>query len=250
MNQCSPFVRKAYQIVSDNSTNEIVSWSEDGKSFTIHDPHRFEQSILPNYFKHNNLCSFVRQLNTYGFRKITTDILSGGQEFAHESFQRDYPDVLSEVVRRANVRTRQRERSTSPGSEETANPVLLETLFDLMKRQQQSDQLLASVARELEETKRILQTLQQSPQGALNSTRNPFVGKRYFYQSQVPQYTPSGNMQQTNIQPNRLPTGPPTVAPDALQHHQQTAYHSPLDNLGYYDSSNTTTDIQEIMQQL
>eukprot|EP01096_Ripella_sp_DP13-Kostka_P003098 TRINITY_DN1442_c0_g1_i1.p1 TRINITY_DN1442_c0_g1~~TRINITY_DN1442_c0_g1_i1.p1 ORF type:complete len:466 (-),score=188.45 TRINITY_DN1442_c0_g1_i1:137-1534(-) len=66
----APFVRKTYDLVSDPKTDEIVCWSKDGKSFTIRKPHVLQTKILPQYFKHNNLCSLIRQLNTYGFRKI------------------------------------------------------------------------------------------------------------------------------------------------------------------------------------
>lgn len=60
----TPIVRR-YHIVDDNETDDIISWTDGGKHFTIHDMNEFAAEILPKYFKHNNFSSFVRQLNSY-----------------------------------------------------------------------------------------------------------------------------------------------------------------------------------------
>lgn len=61
----SVFVLKTYEIVSDQSTNDIVSFSESGNSFIIHKASEFGSCILSRYFKSSSLESFVRQLHTY-----------------------------------------------------------------------------------------------------------------------------------------------------------------------------------------
>lgn len=60
-----PFLNKIYDMVDDHSVDHIVSWSRNGQSFVVWDPHAFSTNLLPRYFKHNNFSSFVRQLNTY-----------------------------------------------------------------------------------------------------------------------------------------------------------------------------------------
>ncbi|KAJ8902911.1 hypothetical protein NDN08_006229 [Rhodosorus marinus] len=91
-----PFLTKLYDLVDDPRTNELVSWSPDGRIFTVHKTTQFERDVLPKYFKHNNFSSFVRQLNQYGFHKQDPD----NWTFGHESFQRGRPDLLVDITRK------------------------------------------------------------------------------------------------------------------------------------------------------
>jgi len=61
---------KLYQMVNDQSTNRIIGWVHQGHGFQIFDNDAFSSRILPKYFKHNKLSSFIRQLNMYDFKKL------------------------------------------------------------------------------------------------------------------------------------------------------------------------------------
>lgn len=93
-----PFLSKTYDIVDNPETDPVISWSESGKSFVIWNNSEFCENLLPKHFKHSNLASFVRQLNTYGFKKADPDRL----EFHHPNgnFQRGHRDLLKGIQRR------------------------------------------------------------------------------------------------------------------------------------------------------
>ena len=110
-----PFLTKTYEMVDDSSSDSIISWSDHNKSFIVKNPAEFSKDLLPRFFKHKNFSSFIRQLNTYGFRKIDPE----KWEFANEDFVRGQPYLMKNIHRRKPVHSHslQNLQAQSPLSE-------------------------------------------------------------------------------------------------------------------------------------
>ncbi|KAF6266656.1 hypothetical protein COO60DRAFT_1623446 [Scenedesmus sp. NREL 46B-D3] len=102
-----------YDLVDDVGTDAIVSWSPDGRSFVVWKPPEFSRDLLPRHFKHNNFSSFVRQLNTYGFRKVDPD----RWEFANDNFIRGRRDLLKDIHRRKPTQQTGQQQALAPAGQ-------------------------------------------------------------------------------------------------------------------------------------
>ncbi|XP_051467360.1 heat shock factor protein 1 isoform X2 [Apus apus] len=104
------FLTKLWTLVEDPDTDPLICWSPSGNSFHVFDQGQFAKEVLPKYFKHNNMASFVRQLNMYGFRKVV-HIEQGGlvkpekddTEFQHPYFIRGQEHLLENIKRKVNT---------------------------------------------------------------------------------------------------------------------------------------------------
>uniref|UniRef100_A0A3Q2ZFW7 Heat shock transcription factor 1 n=1 Tax=Kryptolebias marmoratus TaxID=37003 RepID=A0A3Q2ZFW7_KRYMA len=101
------FLTKLWTLVEDPETDPLICWSPSGTSFHVFDQGRFAKEVLPKFFKHNNMASFIRQLNMYGFRKVV-HIEQGGlvkpekddTEFQHPFFVRGQEQLLENIKRK------------------------------------------------------------------------------------------------------------------------------------------------------
>eukprot|EP00934_Nitzschia_sp_Nitz4_P009278 Nitzschia sp. Nitz4//scaffold41_size133979//132542//133555//NITZ4_003375-RA/size133979-processed-gene-0.269-mRNA-1//-1//CDS//3329551554//9268//frame0 len=82
----TPFPLKLHEMldaVAAQGMEDIVSWQPHGRCFLVHKPKEFV-ALLPYYFKLSKLASFQRQLNLYGFQRLTRGRDRGG--YYHELF--------------------------------------------------------------------------------------------------------------------------------------------------------------------
>ncbi|CAI9581871.1 unnamed protein product [Staurois parvus] len=144
---------KLWALLEDPSNGDVITWSWDGQNFCILDDQRFSKEILPKYFKHNNLSSFIRQLNMYGFRKVLSlesglmrSEHSAAIEFQHPFFKKGGVELLENIKRKISSSV----KSEDPHlSQEELQKVAAE-LQDLKDGQNSMDAKLESMRRENE----------------------------------------------------------------------------------------------------
>ena len=74
----------------ENQDYTVISWSKDGKSFTIVRPDKFLTDIVPIFFKPVKLMSFLRRLGRWGFESVSTN----SHSYRHAKFLRDRRDLV------------------------------------------------------------------------------------------------------------------------------------------------------------
>lgn len=102
------FPQKLWYMLELQGTDAIL-WGETGRTILLN--YRILQSYLQcehSIFKTTNISSFIRQLNLYGFRKVTShlqDPLCNSSnpymhEFIHDNFQYGRPELLKQITRK------------------------------------------------------------------------------------------------------------------------------------------------------
>lgn len=81
------FPLKLYRIiyeVTKSGRGDVISFFPHGRAFAVHKPKEFINEIMPKYFATGRMNTFLKQLNLYGFRRITEGRDKGG--YFHPKF--------------------------------------------------------------------------------------------------------------------------------------------------------------------
>jgi len=109
----APFITKLYELVCNPSDINYIQWGPLGKTIVVTDSVKFAKEVLPRHFKSDNIQSFVRQLNMYGFQRCRNMPISlnsvSEMEFVHDKFVKGRPDLLRQITR--GMATTQKKRA-------------------------------------------------------------------------------------------------------------------------------------------
>eukprot|EP00957_Ditylum_brightwellii_P211880 15366714-Ditylum_brightwellii.AAC.1 len=64
------FPEKLHQILSHPDSKEWIVWLPHGRAWKILDQAQFEDKVLPRFFQHGKLMSFMRQVSHFGFKRV------------------------------------------------------------------------------------------------------------------------------------------------------------------------------------
>jgi hypothetical protein len=94
------FPWRLHDMLEDAETkgfSNIVAWQEDGSGFKVFESKAFVEDIMPAYFNQTQYKSFQRQLNIYGFQRVTRGKEKGS--YTHDLFTRGKPALCRFMTR-------------------------------------------------------------------------------------------------------------------------------------------------------
>ena len=96
------FPARLMEMLSDEENTDCISWMPHGRSFLIHDPYKFTDTVLPKYFKGTKFSSFTRKLYRWGFRQISKG--PDADTFFHKLFRRDKKTLCDRMTCKEEIR--------------------------------------------------------------------------------------------------------------------------------------------------
>jgi hypothetical protein len=132
INDTFPF--KVYRMLmkaEEDDKESIVSFTPSSRAFRIHKPIDFATQVMPEYFTTSLMASFQRQLNLYGFRRITEGPDKGA--YFHEHFRKGRISLCRNIKRKkTRVKARQGSFTSLPAA---TNPGATMTIRQLLADQ-------------------------------------------------------------------------------------------------------------------
>ncbi|XP_018317786.1 heat shock factor protein [Mycetomoellerius zeteki] len=188
--QSMRFPQKLWRIVNECETRAI-QWGANGDTILLNYK-RFQTEYLDTHrpiFKTSNITSFIRQLNLYGFRKITCHGRDPAcnscnphvHEFLHDNFRADRIDLLSKVCRKAGGKSRCSQHEAAKNEEESprseTNRVSRLKLCQLALTET-LEQIIQEYRREHDQGKKLIITKDNTPK-QIRNTREDTVPVLY-----------------------------------------------------------------------
>ncbi len=118
-----PFPEKLMDVLDRDDMGDVLSWMPHGRAFIVKQPRVFDAEVLPRFFKQSKFTSFTRQLNLWGFKRITKG--PDARAYYHELFLRGRPKLCSRM---------RRQRIKGTGIKLTPNPEMEPNFYELAEK--------------------------------------------------------------------------------------------------------------------
>jgi len=107
-----PFPVKLHKILSNPEYADIISWLPHGRSWRVLKPKTYEEKIIPKYFRHAKYASFMRQVNGWGFKRMTQG--PDHNSYYHELFLRGLSHLCIKMRRPTKAKTGSTDSDINP----------------------------------------------------------------------------------------------------------------------------------------
>jgi len=171
-----------HRILSNPDYSDIISWLPHGRSWRVLKPKRFEANIIPRYFDHTKYPSFCRQVNGWGFIRVTSG--PDQNSYYHEFFLRGMPQLAEMMTRPAGFK--------KPSTDANARPPNFEQMSKESPLPESNPNRQTSSFSENTET----QVLEEFD--ATNETSSSLGGNQNILQSQTDSATYFSSASSTN----------------------------------------------------
>jgi len=92
--------QKLCAILSMPEYSHIITWMPHGRSWRVINIRAFVEEVMMRFFEYSNYSSFIRLVNAWGFRRITSG--PDNNSYYHELFLRGVPHLLGKMHRLTN----------------------------------------------------------------------------------------------------------------------------------------------------
>jgi hypothetical protein len=65
------FPKKLHHILAQPEYADSLCWTPDGRCVRVVDPFKFQEKVAGNYFSHTSFSSFLVELESFGFKKVS-----------------------------------------------------------------------------------------------------------------------------------------------------------------------------------
>jgi len=89
------FPMRLMDMLSRSEVSSVITWLPHGRSFIVRNPKTLEDDLIPRFFKPMKFKSFLRQVNLWGFKRITRGADSGA--YYHQLFLRQKPGLVRKM---------------------------------------------------------------------------------------------------------------------------------------------------------
>jgi hypothetical protein len=206
--------------VEEQGLSCIVSWQPHGRAFSVHDTKAFVRQVMPTFFRQSKISSFQRQLNLYGFCRLTGQGPDRGAYY-NEFFLRGRPDLTVHM---------QRTRVKGTGVRTSSNPQQEPNFYEMDPVGVEGDC----------EQQQQEQPLQQQPQVQLQ--QQPRLQRQQLPRLQLLQLQQQPQLQHRVEQPQRPRNVSSSVLPrrvNAVESSPRQLFHNSHDTKPLFEYQNS-----------